>query len=77
MGRSATTIGMRPWWTKRPRGPSVKSKSTGSGAPKGITAKSSNAGINDMAGARRKSPRLASAGNVSSLRIFLRPSAAG
>ena len=77
IGRSATTIGMRPWCTKRPRGPRVKSKSTGSGAPNGITANSSSAGMNDIAGASRKSHRFASAGKVSSLRMFLSPSAAG
>ncbi len=76
-GRSATTIGMGPWCTKRPSGPRVKSKSTGSGAANGITAESIRAGMKDSAGAVRNRYRLASAGKVSSLRMFLTPSAAG
>jgi hypothetical protein len=55
----------------------VKSKFTGNGAPNGMTANSSNAGMNEIAGASRKSPRFAMAGKVSSFRMFLRPSAAG
>jgi hypothetical protein len=70
-------MGIRPWWTKRPSGPRVKSKSTGSGAAKGITADSSSAGMKDSAGATVNSHRFASAGRVSSFRMFFTPSAAG
>jgi len=77
IGTSATTMGIGPWWTKRPSGPRVTSKSSGSGAAKGITAERSRAGMNDMAGASWNSQRLASAGAVSSLRMFFTPSAAG
>src|ERR1035437_6607296 len=63
-GRSATTMSMRP-------------HGVGSGLANGITAQVIMAGMNEIAGARMNSGRVAEAGYVSSFLMFFRPSAAG
>ncbi len=63
-GTSAITIGTRP-------------QGVGSGAASGITAKVISAGMIASIGARVKKTRCASPGFVSSLRMFLSPSASG
>ena len=77
MGRSAIIIGIGPEWTNCPSSGSVKSKLTGIGAAKGITAKINEAGMNDIAGAITKSSLVACAGISSSFTKFLMPSAIG